>query len=191
MQNGTFFNRNVYELHAFTLPKTPPYAYEKLKAQYPVLQYFSAPHDLLAFLHNRENPDYAANDEILFSLIQDYNLSRSMSLACLLLHIFTPGLEAIFHHYKNRVTAFSHTDSDDLQMHILLFFLETLNAYETHNIAYKVASKIIGTVRNKMKRWYVHELRELKIKIYLQQITRPAASSRPRAKSSHGLGFYS
>lgn len=182
MNNGTFLNG---------IPDKRFRAYEKLKCQHSILQSFATSHELLAFLHNRENPDYAANDEILFSLIQAYDLSRSSSLACLLLHIFKPGLEAIYHHYKNRVTAFSHTDRYDLQMHILLFFLETLDKNPAQNIPYKVASKIIGTVRNKMKRWYARELRELKIKLLLQQISRPAASSRPRAKSSHGLGFYS
>lgn len=182
MNNGTFLN-GISDKRFLS--------YEKIKCQHSILEPFATSHELLAFLHNRENPDYAANDELLFSLIQSYKLSRSSSLACLLLQIFTPGLEALFHHYKNSIAAFSHTDRNDLQMHILLFFFETLNATPAQSISHKVASRIIGTVRNKMKRWYVCELRELKIKILLQQIARPAASSRPRAKSSHGLGFYS
>ncbi len=121
-------------------------AYERLRAICPDLIPYNEPSALIAFFHDQTtNPD--RKDGILFELITHYRKdSRHRDIAPLFIVLFTPALANI-HAYNRR--KYIAIDGEDLFQDICFLFIQIIQGSEI--IPYKVASRVVGELRNRVR----------------------------------------
>ena len=141
--------------------------YQNLKNKYKILKQFKTFNDLKNFLHKKDNTDYILKDNILLTLLSEYQTTQYKNLLSpFIILIFEPALKSIFYLYKKRLPSYPELNSSDLSSLILSFFLEELNQPLPDK---KVFSKITGRVKNKMRKYFYNLLLEEKAKIKYQK----------------------
>jgi len=122
-----------------------------------LLSPFPTPFFLIDFFHKQAG-DYVTRDSILSCLINEYQ-------GCDLYHLlgaffpvlFTPAIVRIYSRIKR---ASLNMNSDEVLNQICLFLLETLKSKEIAEVEEKVASRIIGRVKNLMRSWINQKLKD-------------------------------
>ena len=136
--------------------------YQDLRSKYKILKQFKTFNDLKNFLHNKNNTDYTLKDNIILTLLFEYQTTQYKNiLSCFIILIFEPALKSIFYLYKKRLPSHPEFNSSDLSSLILSFFLEELNQPLPDK---KVFSKITGRVKNKVRKYFYNLLLEEKAK---------------------------
>jgi hypothetical protein len=152
--------------------------YETIREKYPSIKFCLAPQDLISCLHNQDNPDYQLNDEILSSLILEYqSYPESKPVSSYLLIIFKPGLLKLFSQFRLRARQFSSVDESDLWLQIITLFFEELSQLDPNKDKRKIASKILGKLRNKLRDYFTSLFKELNSEQELNAYPEAAASS--------------
>ncbi len=117
-----------------------------LRAECHGLLPFADPQELIAFFHD-EAEDLARKDDILFDLVTRYrNDDRHRDIAPLFIVLFTPALASIYTSARRRHPAI---DREDLIQDLCLFLLQIIR--ESAIIRYKVAGRIVGELRNRVR----------------------------------------
>jgi len=121
-------------------------AYEVLRAECPELIPFADPLGLIAFFHDQAE-DLDRKDAILFVLITQYrNDNRYRDIVPLFIVLFTPALANIYTSVRRSHPAF---DREDLIQDLCLFLIQIIR--ESAITPYKVASRIVGELRNRIR----------------------------------------
>ena len=121
-------------------------AYEGLRAECPELFPFADPSDLITFFHDQA-ADLDRKDAILFDLVTRYrNDNRHRDIAPLFIVLFTPALASIYTHTRWRHPGI---DREDLIQDLCLFLIQIIR--ESAITPYKVAGRIIGELRNRVR----------------------------------------
>ena len=136
--------------------------YQKLRSKYKILKQFKTFNGLKNFLHNKDNTDYTLKDNIILTLLSEYQTTQSKNiLSPFIILIFEPALKSIFYLYKKKLYYYPQLNQSDLASLILAFFLEEL---ENSLLNQKVFSKIIGRIKNKVRKYFYNLLLEEKAK---------------------------
>lgn len=122
--------------------------YEYLKFNYPELQNYPTYSKLISFLHNRDSKDYFTKDNIFKLLIREYQQSYDRNLSSFFTYIFYPGTINIFLIYIKEYPI----EDDELLGIIRVSLFDQIAKYDIVSKPSKVASKIIGGVRNKVRK---------------------------------------
>jgi len=121
-------------------------AYEGMRADCPELFPFADPSDLIAFFHDQA-ADLDRKDAILFDLITRYrNEDRHRDIVPLFIVLFTPALASIYASARRRYPAI---DREDLIQDLCLFLIQIIR--ENAITPYKVAGRIVGELRNRVR----------------------------------------
>ncbi len=121
-------------------------AYEGLRAECPELFLFADPSDLIAFFHDKA-AHLDRKDAILFDLVTRYrNDNRHRDIAPLFIVLFTPALASIYTHTRRRHPGI---DREDLIQDLCLFLIQIIR--ESNITPYKVAGRIVGELRNRVR----------------------------------------
>ncbi len=136
---------------------SPPFRclYRRLREVHPLLARFPTPFDLINFFH-QQNKEYETKDSILTSLVLGYRRGPPYDLlASLFIVLFTPAIVKTYAIARKKLI---HLEPDEILQQISLFLLEELRTGAL--IKEKAASRIIGRVRNLMRRWVSERIRE-------------------------------
>ncbi len=107
---------------------------------------FADPHELIAFFHD-QTEELDRKDVILFVLITRYrNNERYRDVAPLFIVLFTPALASIYASARRRHPAI---DREDLIQDLCLFLIRIIR--ESAITRYKVAGRIVGELRNRLR----------------------------------------
>ena len=129
--------------------------YQKVREKYPPIKSYLTPQDLIQCLHNQVNPNYILNDKILSSLILEYQTNPDSNLiGSYLLILFKPGLLKIFSQFRERAKQFPSLSDIDLWLQIATLFFEKLNQLDFGKDKAKVASKILGRIKNNLRDYF-------------------------------------
>jgi len=121
-------------------------AYEAVQSECHELIPFADPHELIAFFHDQAE-DLDRKDTILFDLIKRYrNDNRYRDIAPLFIVLFTPALASIYTSVRRSHPAF---DREDFIQDLCLFLIHIIR--ESAITPYKVASRIVGELRNRIR----------------------------------------
>jgi hypothetical protein len=121
-------------------------AYERMRSECPVLVSFTDPVDLIAFFHD-QTADLDRKDAVLFELVTCYRgNSRYRDIAPLFIVLFTPALASIYTYARRR---HSGIDREDLIQDLCFFLIQIIQ--ESEIAPYKVAGRIIGELRNRIR----------------------------------------
>ena len=121
-------------------------AYEALRLECPELFAFADPHDLIAFFHD-QSADLDRKDAILFEVVTCYrNDNRCRDIAPLFIVLFTPALASIYTYARRRHPGI---DREDLIQDLCFFLIQIIQ--ESNIAPYKVAGRIIGELRNRVR----------------------------------------
>jgi len=121
-------------------------AYEGMRAECPELFPFADPGNLIVFFHD-QTADVDRKDAILFEIVARYrNDNRHRNIAPLFIVLFTPALASIYTHARRRYPAI---DREDLIQDLCLFLIQIIR--ESAITSYKVAGRIVGELRNRMR----------------------------------------
>lgn len=121
-------------------------AYEDMRADCPELFPFADPGDLIVFFHD-QTADLDRKDAILFEIVARYrNDNRHRDIAPLFIVLFTPALASIYTHARRR---HSGIDREDLIQDLCLFLIQVIR--ESAITPYKVAGRIVGELRNRVR----------------------------------------
>jgi len=121
-------------------------AYKGMRAECPELFPFADPGDLIVFFHDQAT-DLDRKDAILFEIITRYrNDNRHRDIASLFIVLFTPALASIYTHARRRHPGI---DREDLIQDLCLFIIQIIQ--EIDIIPYKVAGRIVGELRNRVR----------------------------------------
>ena len=121
-------------------------AYEGLRAECPELFPFADPSDLIAFFHDQA-ADLDRKDAILFDLVTRYrNDNRHRDIAPLFIVLFTPALASI---YTSVRRSHPSIDREDLIQDLCFFLVQIVR--KSAITPYKVASRIVGELRNRIR----------------------------------------
>lgn len=135
--------------------------YKTIRDKYPPIKDCFTPEDLIGRLNNQSDPDYRLNDEILSALILEYQSHQEKEqIGSYLLVLFKPGLLKLFSQYRIRIRQFSSISEVDLWDQIIAYFLQTVSEIDLIKDEIKVASKIIGRLRNRLRNHFVDLLKE-------------------------------
>jgi hypothetical protein len=144
--------------------------YEAIREKCLPIKSYLTPQDLINCLHNQTNPDYCLNDEILSSLILEYqNHPQSNSIGSYLLILFKPGLLKLFSQFRLRAKQFASIGELDLWLQIVTLFFEELNQLDLNKGSAKVASKVLGRLRNRLRDYFTALFREINSEKELNQ----------------------
>lgn len=136
--------------------------YEAIRKKYPSIKSYLTPKDLIDCLHNQTNPDFKLNDEVLCSLILEYqSCQESQSIGSYLLILFKPGLLKLFSQFKSRAKQFASIGELDLWFQIVTLFFEELSQTDLSKDKAKLASKVLGRLRNKLRDYFTALFKEL------------------------------
>ncbi|MCM8782216.1 MAG: hypothetical protein NC828_04130 [Candidatus Omnitrophica bacterium] len=136
--------------------------YERIREKYPPIKSYLTAWDLIERLHNQTNPDFKLNDEILSSLILEYQSQQeSASVGSYLLILFKPGLLKIFSHFKSRAKQLASLGELDLWCQIVAFFFEELSQLDLNKDKTKITSKVLGRLRNRLRDYFTVLFKEL------------------------------
>lgn len=126
------------------------------------LKIFSNPQELILQLHNRDNPDYVLNDSILSTLLLEcQSQPKANPFSSYLIILFKPGLFFLFSQFKKRAAQFPSLSDSDLWFQIVALFLEEIKRLDLSKEKAKIASKILGRVRNKLRSYFSTLFKEL------------------------------
>lgn len=129
--------------------------YELIRKKRPPLEFCLTPQALIGYLHNQINPDYQLNDNILSILILEYqSRQEEKSLGAYFLIIFKPGLLRLFTQFKLRAKQFPSIGELDLWFQIVTFFLEELSRLDLNTDRTRLAAKILGRLRNRLRDYF-------------------------------------
>ena len=129
--------------------------YRSLKTECPELLSFPDHDALLLFFHD-ETQDLDRKDAILFELFTLYRIgSRYLDLAPFFIVLFTPALVSIYAHGKRKCPGI---DQEDLLQEICLQLIQVIQEIEI--VPYKVAARIVGALRNRVRALLNRRLRE-------------------------------
>jgi len=121
-------------------------AYESLRAECQELFPFASHGDLIAFFHDQA-ADLDRKDVILFEIITRYrNDDRYRDIASLFIVLFTPALASIYTSARRRHPGI---DREDLIQDLCLFLIQIIT--ESAIDPYKVAGRIVGELRNRVR----------------------------------------
>lgn len=147
--------RLLYDLENEILSEKFIKVYETIREKYSTIKSYPTPQDLISYLHNQNNPDYQVNDEILSSLILEYqDHPESKSIGSYLIVIFKPGLLKLFSQFRLRARQFSSVGEEDLWFQIMTLFLEELSQIDLSKDRAKITTKILGKLRNKLRDYF-------------------------------------
>ncbi len=133
--------------------------YQELKKGYPLLSQFPDPFSLIDFFHDKES-DYLIKDAILSYLIRHYQRGgRFHLLGAFFLTLFTPGIVSIYSREKRKALSL---EPEEILNQISLFILQTIEEKQITQKEKKVASQIIGQVKNQIRSWINKKLKEEK-----------------------------
>jgi DNA-directed RNA polymerase specialized sigma24 family protein len=136
--------------------------YQRLRRKYPSIAPYISSGDLLSRLHNSERPDYKINDSILTALISEYQLDRCREkIGSFMLVLFRPGLIRLYYDFMKRVGQFSFISYADLWSHIVIRFFEELKILDLARDRVKIASKVLGRVKNHLRDYFRARFRTL------------------------------
>ncbi len=151
----------LYDLEKEILSKKFVKVYETIREKYPPIKSCLTPQDLIGYLHNQNNPDYQLNDEILSSLILEYQGHlETKSIGSYLIVIFKPGLLKLFSQFRLRARQFSSLGEEDLWFQIVTLFLEELNQIDLSEDRTKITVKILGRLRNRLRDYFTGLFKE-------------------------------
>lgn len=140
--------------------------WEELKRKYGTLNQFERFDDLRKFLHQKDNQDYSLKDNIILTLLSEYQTTIYRSLfSPFLLFIFEPAIKSIYYLYRKRISWYPEIEDYDLVSLIISFFLEQ---FEQPLPGEKVFSKISGKVKNKVRSYFNKLIKEDKTKTDLK-----------------------
>ncbi|HEC91918.1 MAG TPA: hypothetical protein ENI51_02830, partial [Candidatus Atribacteria bacterium] len=72
--------------------------YQNLRSKYKILKQFKTFNDLKNFLHNKNNTDYTLKDNIILTLLYEYQTTQYKNiLSPFIILIFEPALKNIFY----------------------------------------------------------------------------------------------
>lgn len=129
--------------------------YEETRNKYPLIKSYLTPEELLKFLHNQNNFDYALNDGILSSLILEYQTQPGSKLiGAYLIVLFKPGLLRIFSQFRLRARQFPCLSSLDLWLQIITLFFTELKQLDFAKDKSKIAAKILGRIKNRLRDYF-------------------------------------
>lgn len=121
-------------------------AYEEMRSECPVLFSFADHVDLIAFFHD-QTADLDRKDAVLFELVTRYrDNSRRRDIAPLFIVLFTPALASIYTYARRRHPGI---DREDLIQDLCFFLIQIIQ--ESDITPYKVAGRIIGELRNRVR----------------------------------------
>jgi len=136
--------------------------YQTIREKHSSIKSYLTPQALINCLHNHNNPDYRLNDEILLSLISEYQSQQtSQSIGSYLLILFKPGLLKIFSQFKLRAKQFASIQEIDLWCQIVILFFEELKQFNLNQDKTKLASKLLGRLRNRLRDYFTALFKEL------------------------------
>lgn len=122
-----------------------------------MLSPFSTVFDLIEFFHS-DSRDYAAKDSILGLLVAKYQSGRPYHrLGAFFLVLFTHGIVRVYSIARKKALALG---PDEVLSQICLYLLETIKTIHLKQTQTKVASRIIGQVKNRMRGWVNQRLKE-------------------------------
>lgn len=162
--------------------------YHQLRQEHPVLSPFSTPFSLIDFFRAQTRPpclsppatarhertgesdggqakDYATENSILRCLIREYQ--KGIPYDCLgsfFLALFTPAIAKTYSQAKKKAL---RADPEELLNQICLSFLQTLKDEKLTRCEEKVASTILGKVKNLMRSWINERLKHEKMRTEL------------------------
>jgi len=129
--------------------------YQKVREKYLLIKSYLTPQELIKCLHNQTNPNYILNDKVLLSLILEYQTNPDSNLiGSYLLILFKPGLLKIFFNFRERAKQFPSISEIDLWLQIVTLFFEKLNQLDFNKDKAKVASKILGRIKNNLRDYF-------------------------------------
>lgn len=129
--------------------------YRFLRSECPALLPFPDYDSLLLFFHD-ETQDLDRKDAILFELFTLYRSgSRYIDLAPFFIVLFTPALVSISAHGKRKCPGI---DQEDLLQEICFLLIQVIREVEI--VPYKVAGRIVGALRNRVRALLNRRLRE-------------------------------
>ena len=144
--------------------------YQRIRKTHPLIKSYLTPQELISYLHNQSNPDYALNDKILLSLIREYHKDmESNAVGPYLFIVFKPGLLKLFSQFRQRAKCFSSFDDVDLWFQIVALFFEELRHIALSKDDTKIASKIIGRIKNKLRDYFKELFRVLQAESALKE----------------------
>lgn len=136
--------------------------YETIREKYPPIDSYLTPQDLISHLHNQNKPDYQLNNYLLSSLILEYQThSESNAIGSYLLILFRPGLIRLFFQFTLRAKQFSSMGELDIWLQIVTLFFEELNQLDLNEDKTKLASKILGRLRNRLRGYFSNLFKEI------------------------------
>ncbi|MCD6220399.1 sigma-70 family RNA polymerase sigma factor [Candidatus Calescamantes bacterium] len=142
--------------------------WKKLKRKYATLNQFEGFDDLRKFLHQKDNQDYKLKDNIILTLLSEYQTTIYKSLfSPFLLLLFEPAIKSIYYLYRKRISWYPEIEDYDLVSLIISFFLEQ---FEQPLLEGKVFSRISGRIKNKIRSYFNKLIKEDRTKAELQNL---------------------
>jgi len=133
-----------------------------------MLSPFPTVFDLIDFFHG-DSRDYAVKDSILGFLVAEYRKpacrdargagrgSHSHLLGAFFLVLFTPGIVRVYSIARKRALVL---DPSEVLNQACLYLLETINAIPFEETQSRVASHVLGQVKNLMRGWVNQRFKE-------------------------------
>jgi hypothetical protein len=144
--------------------------YQTIREKHSSIKSYLTPQALIDHLHNQNDPDYILNDEILSSLISEYQSQQTaQSIGSYLLILFKPGLLKIFSQFKRRAKQFTFIQEIDLWCQIVTIFFEVLKEFNLNQDKTKLAAKVLGRLRNRLRDYFINLFKEMGVKKELNQ----------------------
>jgi len=131
--------------------------YRELQEKHGMLSPFPTVFDLIEFFHG-DSGDYAVKDSILGFLVTEYQKGgRCHRLGAFFLVLFTPGIVRVYSMARKRALVL---DPAEVLNQACLYLLETINGIPFEQNQSKVASHVLGRVKNLMRGWVNQRLKE-------------------------------
>jgi len=122
-----------------------------------MLSAIPTPFQLIDFFHS-DRPEYATRDSILKFLVSEYQRGGPCErLGTLFLVLFTPAIVRIYSISRKKLL---YLDPGDILSQTCLYLLETIKAIHLKPFDTRVASRIVGAVKNKMRAWTKQQIKE-------------------------------
>ena len=122
-----------------------------------MLSAIPTPFQLIDFFHS-DRPEYATRDSILKFLVTEYQRGGPYErLGTFFLVLFTPAIVRIYSIARRKLL---YLDPGDILSQTCLYLLETIKAIHLKPTEIRVASRIVGAVKNKMRAWTKQQIKE-------------------------------
>ncbi len=124
--------------------------YDQLRQDHPLLSPFPTPFSLIDFFR-AQTKDHATENSILRCLIREYQRGAPYHrLGTFFLALFTPAIAKTYSQVKRKAL---RLDPEEVMNQICLSLLQTLKDEELTRCEEKVASTILGKVKNLVSVW--------------------------------------